>query len=122
MTMYVYHAAGHPVGFLSSTFIHDLDGNGLGRILGSHVYRLDGTYVGEFHKETVVAKPVLGHTRDITAIPAPPKLASPGMSFSRRGLVNYGYPDMFHLLQEGSAAERGVRAVVDRCGVAGGLL
>lgn len=101
MTMYVYHAEGHPVGFLFSTFIHDMEGYPLGRILGSHVYRLDGTYVGEFHKETVVAKPGSAHTRDITPIAAPPKLPSPGISFSRRGLVNYGYPDMFHLLAEG---------------------
>ena len=103
MTMYVYHAEGHPVGFLFSTFVHDLEGNPLGRILGSHVYRLDGSYVGEFHKETVVAKPVVGHTRDIAPIRAPAKLPGPGMSFSRRGLVNYGYPDVFHRLQEGAA-------------------
>lgn len=98
MTMYVYHAEGHPVGFLFSTFIHDLDGHPLGRILGSHVYRLDGSYVGEFHKETVVAKPVAAGTRDIQPIAAPPKLPSPGFSFSRRGIVNYGYPDVFHRL------------------------
>lgn len=103
MTMYVYHAEGHPVGFLFSTFIHDLEGNPLGRVLGSHVYRIDGVYVGEFHKETVVAKPVIGNTRDIAPMMAPPKLNSPGMSFSRRGLVKYGYSDVFHLLYEGSA-------------------
>ena len=101
MTMYVYHADGHPVGFLFSSFIHDLEGTALGRVLGSHVYRLDGTYVGEFHKETVVAKPVLGNTRDLGPIPAPAKLDGPGTSFSRRGLVNYGYPDVFHRLYEG---------------------
>lgn len=98
MTMYVYHADGHPVGFLFSTIIHDLEGEPLGRILGSHVYRLDGTYVGEFFKETVVAKPVLGNTRDISPLPIPPRLASPGLTFSRRGLVKYGYPDVFHQL------------------------
>lgn len=102
MTMYVYHADGHPVGFLFSTFIHDLDGEPLGRILGSHVYRLDGVYVGEFHKETVVAKPVLGNTRDIAPIAIPAAIPGPGTSFSRRGLVNYGYPDVFHRLFEGS--------------------
>ena len=106
MTMYVYHADGHPVGFLFSTFVHDLEGTPLGRILGSHVYRLDGTYVGEFYKETVVAKPVLGNTRDIAPMPAPPKRQSPGASFSRRGLVPYGYPDVFHrLYPSGSEGE-----------------
>ena len=101
MAMYVYHADGHPVGFLFGTFIHDLDGNPLGRVLGSHVFRLDGIYVGEFHKETVVAKPVLANVRDIAPMTAPAKQPSPGVSFSRRGLVRYGYPDMFHRLQEG---------------------
>lgn len=104
MTMYVYHADGHPVGFLFSTFIHDLDGKPLGRILGSHVYRLDGVYIGEFHKETVVAKPVEANVRDIQPIAPPPRLNSPGVSFSRRGLVRYGYPDVFHRLYEGATA------------------
>ena len=107
MTMYVYHAAGHPVGFLFSTFIHDLEGTPLGRVLGSHVYRLDGTYVGEFHKETVVAKPVIGNTRDIAPLASPPKLQSPGISFSRRGLVNYGYADVFHRLYDGAGVAEG---------------
>ena len=104
MTMYVYHAEGHPVGFLFSTFIHDMDGTPLGRILGSHVYRLDGGYVGEFHKGNVVAKPVPGGTRDIQPMAAPPAMPSPGISFSRRGLVPYGYPDVFHRLYEGADA------------------
>jgi hypothetical protein len=107
MTMYVYHADGHPVGFLFSSFIHDLEGTPLGRILGSHVYRLDGVYVGEFHKETVVAKPVLGSTRDIAPMAAPARLQSPGLSFSRRGLVNYGYPDVFHRLYDGAGEADG---------------
>lgn len=105
MTMYVYHADGHPVGFLFSTFIHDLEGHPLGRVLGSHVYRIDGTYVGEFHKETVVQKPTPAATRDIQPMPAPRKLDSPGVTFSRRGLVNYGYPDVFHRLYDGFAQD-----------------
>ncbi|HWH22766.1 MAG TPA: hypothetical protein VNT25_05680 [Allosphingosinicella sp.] len=98
MTMYVYHADGRPVGFVFSTFIHDLEGTPLGRILGSHVYRLDGTYVGEFFKETVVAKPVLASVRDIRAMKSPPRLKSPGTTFPRRGLVDYGYADVFRRL------------------------
>ena len=97
MTMYVYHAAGHPVGFLSGTFIHDLDGTPLGRILGSHVYRLNGDYVGEWFKETVVDRPV--HSRKPAhPVKAPPKRERAPDSFSRRGVVDYGYPDVFHLL------------------------
>ena len=97
MTMYVYHAAGHPVGFLSSTFIHDMDGTPLGRILGSHVYRLDGTYVGEWFKETVVDKPV--HSRKpVQPVRAPARRSPVPDSFVRRGLVDYGYADVFHHL------------------------
>ena len=103
MTMYVYHAAGHPVGFLFGTFIHDLErGQPLGRILGSHVYRLDGVYVGEFYKETVVAKPVLARVRDIQPMVPPPQVRTPGASFSRRVVMNYGYPDVFHELFTGA--------------------
>jgi hypothetical protein len=100
--MYVYHADGHTVGFVFSTFIHDLNGDPLGRILGSHVYRLDGVYVGEFHKDTVVLKPLLGQARDLQPINPPPSIPSPGAGTSRRGLVRYGYPDVFHLLSSGS--------------------
>lgn len=97
MTMYVYHAAGHPVGFLSSTFIHDLDGTPLGRILGSHVYRLDGTYVGEWFKETVVDKPVHSR-RPVKPVKGPPSRDPVPHSFSRRAVVDYGFADVFHLL------------------------
>src|ERR1700684_3379603 len=40
MAMYVYSTAGEPVGFLYETFIHDLEGRPLGRIIGSRVHRL----------------------------------------------------------------------------------
>lgn len=99
MTMYIYQTDGHPVGFQFSASIHDLDGNPLGRILGTHVYRFDGTYVGELFKAMVVDKPV-PRRRDVPPMAAPAKLAGPGPSFSRRGLVNYGYRDVFHLLFE----------------------
>ena len=101
MAMYVYSADGHPVGFTFGTFIHDLDGGApLGRILGSHVFRMDGVYVGEFFKETVVEKPVLATVRDIQPMTPPPHARSPGASFSRRVVVNYGFPDAFYRLHE----------------------
>lgn len=97
MTMYIYHADGHPVGFLFSSFVHDLDGTPLGRVMGSHVHRLDGSYVGEWFKETVVDKPV--HTKRAIPPVAPPPQRDPAPhSFSRRGVVDYGYADVFHLL------------------------
>lgn len=100
MAMYIYQTDGHPVGFRFGNFIHDMAGVPLGRILGTHVYRLDGSYVGELFKESVVAKPVQS-VRPMPAVAAPATLPSPGASFRRRGLVDYGYPDVFHQLYEG---------------------
>jgi hypothetical protein len=99
MAMYVYSTAGDPVGFVFGTFIHDLGGRPLGRIVGSRVHRLDGTYVGEWFKDMVVDRPE-GRARTIPPVVAPPPRPSPGVSFRRRVVVNYGYADMFHLLAE----------------------
>lgn len=100
MAMYIYQTDGHPVGFRFSNFIHDMGGRPLGRILGTHVYRIDGSYVGELFKETVVAKPTV-NPRSIQPVSPPPAVPAPGASFRRRGLVDYGYRDVFHLLCEG---------------------
>lgn len=99
MPMYVYSADGHPVGFRFGDYIHDMGGDPVGRILGSHVYRLDGTYVGEYFKETVVAKPA-HNPRNIAPMKRPEPVPSPGLSFSRRAVVYYGYEDLFHVLAE----------------------
>jgi len=99
MPMYVYSTQGEAVGFLHEMFIYDMEGSPRGRILGSRVHRLDGCYVGEWFKEMVVQRPT-GRPRAIPAIPAPPRRASPGSTFMRRGIINYGYPDAFHLLLE----------------------
>lgn len=98
MAMYVYHADGHTVGFLSGIYIYDLDGNPLGRIFGSRVHRLDGSYVGEWFKQTVVEKPVHARRAIAPTIPVPPRMPSPGPGSSRRGVVDYGYPDVFNRL------------------------
>lgn len=98
MAMYIYRTDGHPVGFRHGDFIHDLEGVPLGRVLGTHVHRLDGSYVGELFKNSVVEKPVLS-VRTIGPIPAPSQQRSPGPSFRRRGLVDYGYRDVFDLLK-----------------------
>jgi hypothetical protein len=103
MPMYVYHARGHAVGFMFSSFIHDLQGNPVGRVMGSHVYRLDGTYVGEFFKETVVDKPV-HFTRHTLPVNGAKKMAPVPYTSPRRGVVDYGYADTFHLLADVSPA------------------
>ena len=104
MPMYVYSTEGEPVGFLHEMFIYDTEGTPRGRILGSRVHRLDGCYVGEWFKEMVVQRPS-GRPRAIPAINPPQRQRWPGSTFSRRGLVHYGYPDAFHLLLEGEQEE-----------------
>jgi hypothetical protein len=98
MAMYVYSTEGEPVGFLYETFIHDLDGTPLGRIIGSRVHRFDGSYVGEWYKDTVVERPGVS-ARQLPPMAPPPRRVSPGSSWRRRGVVDYGYPDIFHRLR-----------------------
>ena len=104
MAMYVYSTGGDPVGFVYETFIHDLSGTPLGRIIGSRVHRLDGAYVGEWFKECVVERPT-ARPRPLPPCPAPPHRTPPGTGTSRRVVVDYGYPDAFHLLYGAPAAE-----------------
>jgi hypothetical protein len=104
MAMYVYSTGGEPVGFVYETFIHDLEGMPLGRIVGSRVHRLDGSYAGEWFKEMVVDRPT-SRPRAIPPVAAPPRRPSPGRGMPRRVVVDYGFPDAFHLLYEPPAAE-----------------
>lgn len=103
MAMYIYRTDGCPVGFRFSDYIHDLDGAPLGRVFGTHVHRFDGSYVGELFKDSVVDKPV-PMVRSISPMKPPRAAPSPGPSYRRRGIVNYGYADLFHLLREGADA------------------
>jgi hypothetical protein len=97
--MYVYRTDGEAVGFVYESFVYDLAGIPLGRILGSRVHRLDGTYVGEWFKEMVVERPA-ARPRDIPAVATPPLPASPGTTSRRRVVVDYGYRDCFDRLYE----------------------
>ncbi len=94
MTMYVYHSDGNPAGFLHSNFIYDLGGEPLGRVVGTRVHRFDGSYVGEFHKQTVVDRPVASR-RSVQPVAAPPRQRAPEVTGARRGVIDYGFPDVF---------------------------
>jgi hypothetical protein len=103
MTMYVYSTAGEPRGFLFETTIYGLDGEPLGRILGSRVHRFDGSYAGEWFHQMVVDRPT-ARPRSIPPIASPPARQSPGGSYRRRDVAEYGnYPDAFDRLLAGEA-------------------
>lgn len=104
MAMYVYATDGRPVGFRFGNFVHDMDGSPLGRILGTHVYRFDGSYVAELYKDSVVAKPVFS-PKQIAPTPSPPMAEPPAPGNPRRGVVDYGYADMFDALRTTAAAD-----------------
>lgn len=97
MAMHVYSTTGEPVGFVMETFIYDLRGLPLGRIIGSRVHRFDGSYVGEFFKDMVVAKPD-GRPRALLPMAPPPRRVPPSAGFNRRVVLHNGYADAFHLL------------------------
>ena len=100
MAMYVYSTAGEPVGFLYETFIHDLEGRALGRIIGTRVHRLDGSYAGEWFKEMVVERPG-ARPRMLPSISSPPWRNPPPTGSRRRAVVDYGFLDAFDRLYEG---------------------
>ena len=100
MTMYVYGTDGTAVGFLFESFVFDLEGTPLGRIAGSRVHRLDGSYAGEWFHQMVVDR---RSVRARSVFPArPPQSAPiPSRPEPRRAVAEYGlYPDAFHRLYE----------------------
>lgn len=102
MPMYVFSTDGHPVGFLHANFVHDLEGTPLGRVVGSCVHRLDGSYVGQWFKNTIVNRPDV-RSSPIAPTSPPPNQPSPGITSSRRGVIDYGFADMFHELYDNPA-------------------
>ena len=98
MTMYVYSTGGEPVGFVFETSIYDLEGRPLGRMLGSRVHRFDGSYVGEWFHQMVVARPE-GRPRWLPAVDPPSARPPAPRSCRRRMVAEYAlYPDAFALL------------------------
>ena len=95
---YIYDAKGKAVGFVQGGFIHTLGGQPVGQLNGSHVHKLSGQYVGELHKDMIVDKH-LGNLGNIGHPGNPGNAGNPGNP-GNRGVVNYGYPDVFHKLLE----------------------
>ncbi|HEX8653728.1 MAG TPA: hypothetical protein VF693_00700 [Allosphingosinicella sp.] len=100
MPMYVYATDGEAVGFLFESFLFDFDGAPLGRLLGSRVHRLDGSYVGEWFHQMVVERRA-GSVRALFPTTQAQRPPVPSRPEPRRPVAEYGlYPDAFHLLYE----------------------
>lgn len=55
MPNYVFRSTGEPAGFVSGNFLFDIQsGEALAQVRGSHVFKLDGQYVGDLKDEMVV--------------------------------------------------------------------
>ena len=99
MTHYIYNQFGHARGFVNGKFIHNIHGKTIGQINGeTHVHKLSGAYVGELDHDMVVDK-YLGNLGNIGNPGNPGNPGSPGDPGSR-GTVTYGYPDVFHKLED----------------------
>jgi len=101
VAMYVFNTAGEAVGFVFECLIYDLEGTPLGRILGSRVHRIDGSYVGEwFHNMVVARRPAI--PRPISPISTPPRRPAMSPCAPRTPAAEHArYPDAFHLLYDG---------------------
>jgi hypothetical protein len=98
MTMYVYSTEGDAVGFLFECFVIDFEGTPLGRLVGSRVHRLDGSYAGEWCHQMVVERRVTP-TRPVFPASPPQRSPVPPRPEPRRPVAEYRlYPDAFHRL------------------------
>ena len=98
MTMYVYGTDGEAVGFLFETFIFDLEGTPVGRLVGSRVHRLDGSYAGEWFHQMVVDRRSVP-ARSVFPARPPQSAPIPPRPEPRRHVAEYGlYPNVFQLL------------------------
>jgi hypothetical protein len=75
-----------------------MNGRAIGQLNGSHVHKLSGQYIGEIYKDMVVDMNK-GNFGNIGNPGNPGNAGNPGNP-GNRGSVNYGYPDVFHRLEE----------------------
>jgi hypothetical protein len=98
MAMYVYATDGEALGFLYDSFVFDLEGTPLGRLVGSRVHRLDGSYAGEWFHQMVVDRRTVPARSVFPATP-PGRPSVPPRPEPRRPVAEYRlYPDAFHAL------------------------
>ena len=102
--MYVYSTDGEPVGFVFETNIYDLEGRAAGadrRLPGAPVRRHLCRRMVPRHGGAPPAGPAADDPAGAGPA-APPAMAA---SYRLRAVVDYGYPDAFPSLREGSPAE-----------------
>ena len=75
-----------------------MSGRAIGQIHEEHVFKIGGEYVGELYKDMVVDKG-LGSLGNIGNCGNPGNAGSPGNP-GNRGVVNYGYRDVFSRLSD----------------------
>jgi len=95
MANFIYNEDGDAVGFHDDAFIYKLDGAAVGQLNGPSVHKLDGSYIGELYEDMIVDR----FSQDLGAIePATPPRGSPVPMPANRGMMSYGFPDVFDLL------------------------
>ena len=98
--MYVFSTAGEAVGFVFGSFIYDLGGTPLGRILGSRIHRIDGSYAGEWFHQMIVDRRTAA-PRALSPMKVPPNRDPADRCSPRRPAAEYRcYPDAFFRLYE----------------------
>ena len=100
MAMYVFSTAGEAVGFVFGSVIFDLEGTPLGRLLGSRVHRMDGSYAGEWFHHMIVDRRTAAPS-SISSMMVPASRDLVGRCAPWRPAADYGrYPDAFFRLYE----------------------
>lgn len=94
---FIYDLRGNAVGYRNGQFIHVMSGQAVGQVNdGTHVHKLSGQYVGELHEDMVLDMHY-GNFGNIGNPGNPGNAGNPGNP-GNRGVVNYGYPDVFFKL------------------------
>lgn len=96
MINYLYNEDGDALGFWDDRFVYRLDGTPIGQLNGPSVHKLTGEYVGELYEDMIVDR-YFGDLGAIDPVPNPPR-AKPVPAPPNRGMVSYGYPNVFDQL------------------------
>ena len=95
MANFIYNEDGDAVGFHDDAVIYKLDGTPVGQLNGPSVHKLDGQYIGELYEDMIVDR----FSQDLGAIdPVKAQPSAPVPLPANRGMMSYGFPDVFDQL------------------------